>query len=243
MYQGPLLLQQHSNHVILNISGARRSWRKEATAEASSSFLESSSVRHSSESNCCDYKPATRGTMVSFKGGCSNVESSNIISESTAAKCSDENENKGSQNNPNGSRNSTTQKHGGILSGSETVPSSSHADCLPSATARKEYSTSSTQVSTSGGTVVTRNIEREQPLGPSDEISRALGGIGTVDQDPNMSASSVKSRIRLSNLSISDFFPGDVSSEVAEELDSNIDTMSGRHHRMADDGAFIFSTH
>jgi hypothetical protein len=154
--------------------------------------------------------------MVTFGGGCGGGESSDIRSDSLVTMCVD-------QNDTSGLRNSSPKGCLEASSDSATVPSSSHIDCLSSCgDVRREFSTSSTQVSQSGGSVITHRVTL----------------VEEVDQNSTFKAPASGGRVRFSNLEISDFCPG-IPPKPSDESDSD----SCCHHRIADDGAFIFSTH
>jgi hypothetical protein len=90
----------------------------------------------------------------------------------------------------------------------------------------REYSTSSTHVSQCSSSVDTK---------------RAVQQVEEVDQNSVLKVSS--STGEFSNFAISDFCPGEIPSRPIEERDTGTDSDSCCHHRIADDGAFIFSTH
>ena len=197
---------------LLNKSGARRSWRKESSA-ATNTVFKSFSGGNSICSTGSSSKPVTRGAMVTFGGGCGGVESSDIRSDSFI-----------DLNDTSRLRNSSPKECLEASSDSAAVPSSSRIDCLSSCgEVRREFSTSSTQVSQSGGSVVTHRLTL----------------VEEVDQNSTFKAPASGGRVRFSNLAISDFCPGDIPPKPSDESDSD----SCCHHRIADDGAFIFSTH
>jgi hypothetical protein len=92
----------------------------------------------------------------------------------------------------------------------------------------REYSTSSTQVSQCSSSVDTKRTAQQ---------------VEEVDQNSVLKVSSSRGGVRFSNFAISDFCPGEIPLRPIEERDTGTDSGSCSHHRIADDGAFIFSTH
>lgn len=225
----------YSFSLLLKIRGARRNWRKESLP-ATSTVFKSFSGGNSAGCTGSANKPATRGNMVSFRGFCGGVESSNIRSDLSITVC------EGLQQDANRLRNTIPTECLEVLSDRATIPSSSHTeDCTDSLSAcgevRGDFSMLSTEASQSGGILV--NQRDAWSDGQAQELFRAGEQVEETDRSSVLKAKAVRDGTRFCNLTISDFYPGEIPVELTEGPDSD----SCSRHRIADDGAFIFSTH